>query len=105
MIIFTINLLSIICSTHLFIYEMSESGEYFQENQADIFKLLVIKYIHFTIISNSKKQKVLTFEKLEIANVWHFCLFRDLTDYKTVVNSFPVVQLIDKLTNSFSAKL
>lgn len=31
------------------------------------------KTLSFTIINDKEKQQILTFQKLEPANVWHFC--------------------------------
>ncbi len=34
--------------------------------------IIFIIHVHFTIIQNSMRQKIFSFEKLEAETVWHF---------------------------------
>ena len=44
-----------------------------------------LKYVHSTLMYDKVKQMVFTFEKLEPANVWHFCLKND-KNYESIMN-------------------
>lgn len=57
--------------------------------------------VQFTIIEYREKQKMLQNEKLEIMNVWHFCLMNKFISIIISASSFSVDQLIDQINKSF----